>query len=83
MNARRLAALYRDRARAARALADVDERIADALEGEEPANDAEPQKAPAAPKSKPKERRPPAPLHPVSDTDRIRARQMLRRRGMV
>lgn len=80
MNAARLAALYRDRARAARALADVDERIAEAFEGQEPANDAEPQKSSPRPK---RERRPPAPLHPVSDTDRMRATRMLRRRGMV
>lgn len=66
---RRLAALYRDRARAARALADVDERIADVLEGEEPANDA----APSEPRVKRRRRRP---MQIVKPTGRVKPTQI-------
>lgn len=52
--------------------------LADAIEEEAPANDA----TPAAPKLKAARRREyPAPLHSPSETDRARARGMLKRRG--
>lgn len=51
--------------------------LADALEEDEPANDRE---QPAKPL--PRERSFPAPLREVSDTDKMRARKMLRRRGI-
>lgn len=73
-----------NRARIAAARAKMHEALDeffDALEGhEEAAND----ERPTAPSPRRKVPRPyPQPLNPVSDTDRMRARQMLRRRGIV
>lgn len=70
MNHGRIAALLREQARIASELAD------------EFASDAE--APPPAPRSRPKKRTPdyPAPLHPPSDVDRMRAKKMLRRKGI-
>jgi hypothetical protein len=61
----------------AKRVAELLRELADELD--EPA-DAERPKPPV--KAKPRARPFPAPLNPVSDTDKMRAQQMLRRRGM-
>lgn len=69
MNVARVAALLR--------------KLADELEAED-YGDA-PSEAPSSPVSRPKRKGVksfPAPLHPPSDVDRMRAKKMLRRRGI-
>lgn len=55
--------------------------LADALEEGAPANDTAPAKRPK--KARPRAKAFPPPLHPPTDLDRMRARKMLRARGLA
>ncbi len=70
--------MNRERAALARAkMHEAIDELFDALEERSTSDPSELKKA------KPRARKLPAPLHPVSDIDRMKAEQMLRRQGII